>query len=123
VASQRKDLDRKMRFYYGITADDYEAMLFAQNGQCRLCGSDGGGQRLSVDHCHSSGKVRNLLCSKCNFDVGKVEAWLDKNKLSNMIEYISFHQEKQGWDHFSSTDWLDDGGRQRGWRCRRCLTT
>ena len=56
-----------------MSADEYEAMLAAQNGQCAICGSpDGGGNnaRLSLDHCHKTGSVRKFLCNSCNVGLG-----------------------------------------------------
>lgn len=60
---------------YGITPDDYYRMLNEQNGKCAICGSsdpkDGRTNKMFVDHCHGSGRVRGLLCSSCNLGIGK----------------------------------------------------
>jgi Recombination endonuclease VII len=58
---------RRMYFreVYGITLEDYDIMLARQNGACAIC-SRIPDKRLAVDHCHTSGKVRGLLCAKCN---------------------------------------------------------
>lgn len=64
---------------YGLTDADYMAMVAAQDGRCALCGSDparsgGRGDKwLHVDHCHSTGRVRGLLCFPCNNVLGRVE--------------------------------------------------
>lgn len=64
---------------YGITAQDYNRMLASQNGVCAVCGNPetrkkrGGTIRLAVDHCHKTGKVRGLLCSRCNLSIGRFE--------------------------------------------------
>jgi hypothetical protein len=56
---------------YGITTDDYLVMLEAQNGVCVICQrEDALGTRLCVDHCHETGRVRGLLCRKCNQTLG-----------------------------------------------------
>ena len=57
---------------YDITADEYDTMLAAQGGGCAICGtkSNRDGKRLFVDHCHESGKVRGILCRKCNSGIG-----------------------------------------------------
>lgn len=59
---------------FGITIEDYKQMNEEQGGKCAICGSEIGdamGNRLYVDHNHKTGKVRGLLCSDCNFGIGK----------------------------------------------------
>jgi hypothetical protein len=53
---------------YGITAEQFGAMLRMQGGRCAICKSDkpGGKHDWHVDHCHSSGKARGILCHHCN---------------------------------------------------------
>ncbi len=67
---------------YGITPEQYDAMLESQGGVCALCGGPPQyGRRLSVDHCHETDRVRGLLCSYCNTAISRVEAqpdWLIK---------------------------------------------
>ena len=58
--------EENYRSRYGITTATYEAMLAEQQGVCRLCGSPPKNRRLSVDHDHDSGVVRDLLCHNCN---------------------------------------------------------
>ncbi len=57
---------------YGITLDDYDAMLLNQESKCAGCGrcSSEMKRRLDVDHCHKTGKVRGLLCPACNRAIG-----------------------------------------------------
>jgi hypothetical protein len=60
---------------YGIGLDDWEAMYKAQNGVCAICkkAQDSVSERnvnLCVDHCHTTGDVRGLLCSSCNRGLG-----------------------------------------------------
>lgn len=67
--SQRKS---KLKAKFGITLEEYEALLDAQGGVCAICegGSNGSGT-FAVDHDHRSGKNRKLLCSECNLGLGK----------------------------------------------------
>jgi len=55
---------------YGITQEDYDLMLENQSHGCNICGAPRGRSRLSVDHCHTTGKVRGLLCNNCNSGLG-----------------------------------------------------
>lgn len=57
---------------YNITPAGYAALLATQGGRCPGCGATAGrkGQRLCVDHDHSSGAVRGLLCDGCNQALG-----------------------------------------------------
>jgi hypothetical protein len=52
--------------HLGITDDAYEQLLEAQEGGCAICGNPPKTRRLSVDHNHRTGKVRGLLCFRCN---------------------------------------------------------
>ena len=67
----RKQLDADLRRGFGITADDYERMLAEQSNVCAICGKvNVDNRRLAVDHGHTTGAVRGLLCSPCNRGIG-----------------------------------------------------
>jgi|ERR1019366_396774 hypothetical protein len=57
---------------YGITFDDYNAILAAQGGLCAICGTDkpGGMGAFHVDHDHKTNELRGLLCNNCNIGLG-----------------------------------------------------
>jgi hypothetical protein len=59
---------------FGLTIEDYEEMSHAQNQQCAICGTTQctSGKRLAVDHCHETGRIRGLLCMRCNQAIGKL---------------------------------------------------
>ena len=65
-------LDGRLRSKFGIGLAEYLGMVEAQAGKCRLCGREESTRqrRLAVDHCHSTGKVRGLLCHHCNTGLG-----------------------------------------------------
>lgn len=54
---------------YGITQADYEQMFHEQGGKCAVCRKPQE-RAFDVDHCHSTGKVRGLLCTSCNRMIG-----------------------------------------------------
>jgi hypothetical protein len=59
---------------YGISYEEYKEKLAAQNYSCEICGSthveNERMKTLVVDHCHTTGKVRGLLCHSCNVALG-----------------------------------------------------
>lgn len=74
-------IKEKKRIYdilkkYNLTLEKYRNFLRAQNSKCLGCGAVDGqinygrGRHLVVDHCHESGEVRGLLCSRCNLILG-----------------------------------------------------
>lgn len=93
----QKQRENILRLRFKITQAEYDAMLIEQGGVCAICkqpettrGGDRSGPRkdkvrpLSVDHNHATGKVRALLCNRCNRLVGLAEM-----KISNdVLEYI-----------------------------------
>jgi hypothetical protein len=94
LTSQCKDCMRKdnLRSRFGITPEDFSRMQQEQEGVCAICKQpetikrNGHVQALSVDHCHVSGKIRKLLCSRCNHILGQIEESIDI--LESMITYL-----------------------------------
>jgi hypothetical protein len=83
--------EQALKRMYGITHQDYEVMLEEQNNRCAICETtDPGGRHNSdyfvVDHCHTTGKVRKLLCHHCNTALGLVGD--NTQILQSMIEYL-----------------------------------
>ena len=86
--SRNNDLKR----LYGITLNEYNQMLVDQNHKCITCGTtDPGGKhgKFMVDHCHSTGEVRGLLCKSCNIALGEVKD--NRQTLLNMVEYLGIN--------------------------------
>jgi hypothetical protein len=82
--------EQRMKREYGITIQDYEAMVKAQNNECAICFASGDqerNRRLVIDHCHASGKVRGLLCNKCNLLLGHAQDTI--GRLERAILYLS----------------------------------
>lgn len=55
---------------FGLTLEQYDAMLVGQGGACAICGDKPERRAHAVDHCHTTGKVRGILCSRCNLMLG-----------------------------------------------------
>lgn len=79
---------------YGMTVEDYAAMFVRQKGVCGICahgetarGSGGSVKLLAIDHCHTTGVVRGLLCSACNQGLGSFRD--DVSRLTAAIEYLT----------------------------------
>ncbi len=70
------EVNTGLKCRYGITLDQYNAMVEAQGGLCAICGKPetrlhkGKLKRLATDHCHDRKKVRALLCHQCNTGIG-----------------------------------------------------
>jgi Recombination endonuclease VII len=83
------NLSKKLRSSYGLTVEQYQEMVRQQNGVCAICGRPPKGgkktKRLSVDHCHKTGRIRGLLCTRCNIALGHVESSL----LPQMLAYLA----------------------------------
>lgn len=74
---------------YGITQNDYDKTLNIQNNKCAICERDMNeyGKIFCVDHNHTTGKVRGLLCDPCNYGLGFYEKHKDK-----YIKYLKKHE-------------------------------
>jgi hypothetical protein len=57
---------------YGLTEEQLASLMEAAGGVCAICRQPESykGRTLSVDHCHETGRVRGVLCSKCNAGIG-----------------------------------------------------
>lgn len=90
AAPSRKSKNRKfvwIKWRYGITEQEWLALLDKQGGHCACCTQT---KDLVVDHCHTTGKVRGLLCPRCNHGLGH---FLDnKQTLQNAITYLESNE-------------------------------
>lgn len=83
--------DRRLMRTYGLTAEELAGLRERQNGKCAICNR---ARALVVDHCHASGKARELLCSACNNALGMADD--DTERLRTMIAYLERHKAKAG---------------------------
>lgn len=77
---------------YGLTLEQRNAMLLAQDNVCAGCSSPeaGGRHGWHMDHCHTTGKVRGLLCNGCNLALGHVKD--NPHRLRELAAYVERHQ-------------------------------
>lgn len=77
---------------YGLDPKEYDLIFERQEGCCAICKKEESGMRLgrikslSVDHCHTTGKVRGLLCQSCNTGIGLLKE--DTKLFMAAIEYL-----------------------------------
>jgi hypothetical protein len=86
---KRRSKNSALKKNYGITIEHFEKMKSAQNNKCAICKRIEGKIALHVDHCHTSKKVRGLLCHQCNWYLGTIEA--DADILPRLIQYLRDH--------------------------------
>ena len=90
-----KSREYHLRSKYGITLEQYDALLERQNNACAVCLKDASEftVNLAVDHNHVTGEVRGLLCNYCNHRV--VGRHRDPDLLQRVADYL-----RQGTDWF-----------------------
>jgi hypothetical protein len=86
--SKEVQKEKNLRNSFGIGLEDYNRMLQQQDNCCAICGknADNFPKSLAVDHDHTSGKIRGLLCMYCNTALGKFED--SKQNLLNALSYL-----------------------------------
>lgn len=82
----------RLQKLYGITIEERDTMLALQGGCCAVCGTDNPQRKnadWAVDHCHSTGKVRGILCHPCNLMLGHARD--NSHTLAQAIHYLEKH--------------------------------
>lgn len=82
-----KRADQRLRVRYKIGLKDYDRMSKEQNNVCAICGDKVTDKRLRVDHNHTTGKVRGLLCVGCNIGIGAF-----KENINFMLSAVKYLQ-------------------------------
>jgi hypothetical protein len=85
--------EKRLMKEYNMTIADYDAMLLEQEGNCKVCSKPHSGnvngdtnKPMFIDHCHTSGKVRGLLCHNCNTALGHIKD--DVELATKLIKYL-----------------------------------
>lgn len=77
---------------YGVGLDVLQQMTLLQEGKCAICQETPEPPRyLNLDHCHTTGKVRELLCWKCNIAIGHLRDNADYAQ--SLVAYLRRHQD------------------------------
>ena len=106
AASQKRRAEKpdavenaRLKRMFGITLEDYNRMLERQGGVCAICGKPErqswrkgrAPKKLTVDHDHETGQVRQLLCQKCNSILGYAE-----DSVLTLLEAVSYLRRHRG---------------------------
>ena len=67
---KEKVKDYQLKRKFGLSLDEYQKMLEEQKGVCKICGQVENNKQLAVDHWHTTGQIRGLLCGSCNRGIG-----------------------------------------------------
>lgn len=81
---------RALKWRYGVTEEDFEALLKRQGGKCASCGDPEDPEatrRFHVDHDHATGEVRGILCHGCNVALGLLKD--DRDRILRLADYLA----------------------------------
>lgn len=88
--SQQRNRGWRLMKLYGLTVEEYDAMRDRQGNRCAICKTEevgGNANHWHVDHDHATGRVRGLLCQRCNMLLGYAKD--DHNRLLAAVEYLT----------------------------------
>ena len=86
-----KKEEQRLKSKYGITSKEKNVLLQKQNNKCKICLVEFSNVTPNVDHCHTTNKIRGLLCRACNTGLGQFK---DNTKLlTKAINYLEEHNE------------------------------
>lgn len=87
----RSRLKSRLKIHYGLTVEAFNQMLLEQSGVCKICRvAPTKYSPLHVDHDHATGRVRGLLCFRCNGGLGSYKD--DENLLLSAVNYLREHR-------------------------------
>ena len=92
---KKEERERHLLRTYNLTLKQWEQMLKNQNGTCANSHCDKvleGKNYIHTDHDHKTGKIRGLLCARCNTDLGRLE---DKHRIKGLYLYLENHEKER----------------------------
>lgn len=84
IQNRKDQLKYKLKNIYNLKEKDLQKMINIADGKCMICNRK---TFLHIDHCHSTGKVRGLLCKNCNLGIGLFKD--NPEILKSCIEYLT----------------------------------
>lgn len=90
---QVKSRKANLRANYGLSWEQFCAMLAAQSGRCAICSTEISFEKkrsYAVDHDHATGKVRSILCPPCNAGLGSFRD--DPDRMTKAAQYVLLHR-------------------------------
>lgn len=115
----KRQRERMRASVYGLIPEEIEKLKELQNFKCAICDDDFKEEKFThVDHCHTSGEIRGILCRRCNVGMGNFKD--DVAIMQKAINYIISHKEKNK----NIINIIKPPGK-RGWeaRCNSCKTS
>lgn len=93
-ANPEKRRAQKLRQHFGLTPEQFAEMLHVQGNACAICRKPS--SDYCVDHCHSTDRVRGILCRRCNVGLGQFRD--DPTRLLEAASYLEIHHEQEAAD-------------------------
>lgn len=80
---------KRMKALYGMSLQDYQDRFSAQGEKCLIC--EARDSDFHVDHCHSTGEVRGILCGTCNRGLGQF-----KDNITILLSAVDYLNQSKG---------------------------
>jgi len=92
--THKEELKKRRKIYdlknkYGLSITEFDDLLLSENNKCPICGQPLdllNLKNICIDHNHLTGKVRGILCRKCNLAIGLLRD--NPEYLRNAIKYL-----------------------------------
>lgn len=89
--NKKHQFSRFIQRRYGMTLGNYNELILQQGGLCPICDVTLTPEaRPSIDHCHETGNVRNILCADCNLGLGQFRE--NPKALIKAALYVNIHR-------------------------------
>jgi DNA-directed RNA polymerase subunit RPC12/RpoP len=96
--NRKRLINAGLKSRFGITLERFDEMIVAQCGRCSICGRPmTSGKGACVDHNHTTGKVRDLLCLECNHAIGLMKE--NPDRMRSAADYVERHNSTEEMDH------------------------